>query len=279
MRKFKVGDKVRILNNNDGHGFDIGEIVEVIEDGNQDSLVCKSKENGRDYYLCYRNIDLDNQTPTLDNDTMIEKLDEYCCERSCDDCVFRVDDFVNMTDEELTNAYNLAFGNNQSKVVNNSESTFTITTSDTITTLTDGTHTTSINRYYTDKHDDMVALEEVVKKYKSEMDEIDRVSKEKHLFDNEINCDYGIVGTPTILTDSVGRKLFVGDVVKVYNKDGSDDGFIDLVCHDNEDGDFIMGCACATRNNSKKEYNYLKEMSYEDISNYNKIWDSCLVIK
>ena len=221
----------------------------------------------------------DNQTPTLDNDTMIEKLDEYCCERSCDDCVFRVDDFVNMTDEELTNAYNLAFGNNQSKVVNNSESTFTITTSDTITTLTDGTHTTSINRYYTDKHDDMVALEEVVKKYKIEMEEIDRVSKEKHLFDNEINCDYGIVGTPTILTDSVGRKLFVGDVVKVYNKDGSDDGFIDLVCHDNEDGDFIMGCACATRNNSKKEYNYLKEMSYEDISNYNKIWDSCLVIK
>ena len=57
------------------------------------------------------------------------------------------------------------------------ESTFTITTSDTTTTLTDGTHTTTINRYYTDKHDDMVALEEVVKKYKSEMDEIERVDK------------------------------------------------------------------------------------------------------
>ena len=159
------------------------------------------------------------------------------------------------------------------------ESTFTITTSDTITTLTDGTHTTSINRHYTDKHDDMVALEEVVKKYKSEIEEMGRKIKEKHLLDDETNCDYGVIGTLTILTDSVGRKLFVGDVVKVYNKDGSDDGFIDLVCNDNEDGDFIMGCACATRNNSKKEYNYLKEMSYEDISNYNKIWDSCLVIK
>ena len=156
------------------------------------------------------------------------------------------------------------------------ESTFTITTSDTTTTLTDGTHTTSINRYYTDKHNDMVALEEVVKKYKSEMN---KMSKEKHLFDDEINCDYGIVGTPTILTDSVGRKLFVGDVVKVYNKDGSCDGFIDLVCRDDDYGDFIMGCGYATRNNSKKEYNYLKEMSYEDISNDNKIWDSCLVIK
>ena len=57
------------------------------------------------------------------------------------------------------------------------ESTFTITTSDTITTLTDGTHITSINRYYTDKHDDMVALEEVVKKYKSEIEDVDRVNK------------------------------------------------------------------------------------------------------
>ena len=216
--------------------------------------------------------------PTLDSDTMIEKLDEYCCERSCDDCVFKGgdDDFVNMTDEELLSSYNLAFGNHQSKVVNNSESTFTITTSDTTTILTDGTHTTTINRYYTDKHDDMIALEEVVKKYKSEIDE---TPKEKHLFDDEINCDYGIVGTPTILTDSVGRKLFVGDVVKVYNKDGSCDGFIDLVCRDDDYGDFIMGCGYATRNNSKKEYNYLKEMSYEDISNYNKIWNSCLVIK
>lgn len=59
--------------------------------------------------------------------------------------------------------------------------TFTITTSDTTTTLTDGTHTTSINRYYTDKHDDMIALEEVVKKYKSEMEEINKPTKGKDL--------------------------------------------------------------------------------------------------
>ena len=58
-----------------------------------------------------------------------------------------------------------------------STKTITITTSDTTTTLTDGTHTTTINRYYTDKHDDMVALEEVVKKYKSEMEKIERVEK------------------------------------------------------------------------------------------------------
>jgi transcription antitermination factor NusG len=55
--------------------------------------------------------------------------------------------------------------------------TLTITTSDTITTLTDGSHITTINRFYTDKHDDMVALEEVVKKYKSEMEEIERAEK------------------------------------------------------------------------------------------------------
>ena len=157
--------------------------------------------------------------------------------------------------------------------------TLTITTSDSTTTLTDGVITVSVNRYYTDKHDEEIAVNEVVKKYYDELYEIDRASKEKHLFDDETNYDYGVIGTPTILTDSIGRKLFIGDVVKIYNKDGSDNGFMDLVCHDDKDGDFIMGCACATSNNSKKEYNYLKEMSYGDISNDNKIWASCLVIK
>lgn len=65
----------------------------------------------------------------------------------------------------------------------------------------------------------------------------------------------------------------------VRKKDGSCNGFMDLVCNDENDGDFIMGCACATSNNSKEEYNYLKEMSYADISNDNKIWNSCLVIR
>ena len=67
-----------------------------------------------------------------------------------------------------------------------SSTTFTITTSDTTTTLTDGTHTTSINRYYTDKHDDMVALEEVVKKYKSEIDEINKDKEIKEAIDKFI---------------------------------------------------------------------------------------------
>lgn len=368
VNKFKVGDVVKIICNSCGHCFNVGDIVELYED-------CGGNFRGRtskNEYKANHILEDDMEKfikPTLDNDTMIEKLDgEYCSGRLCGDCIFSGNDcgWSDMSDDELLSAYNLAFGNDQSNLMNNSESTpkydlkkdkiavlcdtdkkltelyklfnskpntsvalvfnpsklyvswdsesneltwdsieyheinhytlltfeefmngfvaknpitFTITTSDSTTTLTDGTHTTSINRYYTDKHDDMIALEEVVKKYKSEIEEMGHKSKEKHLFDDETNCDYGVVGTLTILTDSVGRKLFVGDVVKVYNKDGSDDGFIDLVCHDNEDGDFIMGCACATRNNSKKEYNYLKEMSYEDISNYNKIWDSCLVIK
>lgn len=364
MDKFKVGDVVKIICNSCGHCFNVGDIVELYED-------CGGNFRGRtskNEYKANHILEDDMEKfikPTLDNDTMIEKLKKHCSISSCEDCVL-CDEWCEFEDpdtDELEYLYNLAFGNDQSNLANNSESTpkydlkkdkiavlcdtdkkltelyklfnskpntsvslvcnpsklyvswdsesneltwdsveyheinhytlltfeefmngfvaknpitFTITTSDTTTTLTDGTHITTINRYYTDKHDDMVALEEVVKKYKSEMEEM---PKEKHLFDDETNCDYGVIGTLTILTDSVGRKLFVGDVVKVYNKDGSDDGFIDLVCHDNEDGDFIMGCACATRNNSKKEYNYLKEMSYEDISNYNKIWDSCLVIK
>ena len=217
----------------------------------------------------------DNQTQTLDNDAMIEKLKKHCSISSCEDCVL-CDEWCEFEDpdtDELEYLYNLAFGNDQSKVVNGSESTpkydlkkdkiavlcdtdkkltelyklfnskpntsvalvcnpsklyvswgsesneltwdsveyheinhytlltfeefmngfvaknpitFTITTSDTTTTLTDGTHTTSINRYYTDKHDDMVALEEVVKKYKSEIDEINKDKEIKEAIDKFI---------------------------------------------------------------------------------------------
>ena len=73
------------------------------------------------------------------------------------------------------------FNEEDLKLVEDNSKTITITTSDSTTTLTDGTHTTSINRYYTDKHDDMVALEEVVKKYKSEMEEISKPTKGKDL--------------------------------------------------------------------------------------------------
>ena len=139
--------------------------------------------------------------------------------------------------------------------------TLTITTSDSTTTLTDGTHTTTINRYYTDKHDEKVAINEVVKKYYDELYEIDRASKEKHLICDK--NDYGVIGTPTILTDSVGMKLFIGDVVKVCDDDGNNVA-TEFVCNCEPYGDFIMGCGYATMNNSKKEFNYLKEFSYEE---------------
>lgn len=53
----------------------------------------------------------------------------------------------------------------------------TITISDKITTLTDGTHTTSINRYYTDKHDEELAVNLVVKKYYDELRKIEEENK------------------------------------------------------------------------------------------------------
>ena len=178
MRKFKC-----IKSDKSKHGGDTREYFVVGNIYNEGSKGGVLSESGYEFTdsvdiikwlgdLCgyYLEEIFDNQTPTLDNDTMIEKLNEYCYERNCDDCVFqrKDDEFDTMSDEQLLESYNLAFVTLK---------TFTITTSDTTTTLTDGTHTTTINRYYTDKHDDMIALEEVVKKYKSEMEEIDRVSK------------------------------------------------------------------------------------------------------
>ena len=153
--KFKVGDVVEIIGSKSGHCFNIGDIVELYEDCGVDFRGRTSKNETYGNHIEYEDIKLDRYY-------MIEKLNEYCYERNCDDCVFqrKDDEFDDMDDDELLEAYNLAFVTSK---------TFTITTSDTITTLTDGTHTTTINRYYTDKHDDMVALEEVVKKYKSEI--------------------------------------------------------------------------------------------------------------
>ena len=55
--------------------------------------------------------------------------------------------------------------------------TLTITTSDSTTTLTDGTHTTSIKRYYIDKHNERNAVSIVIDKYYDELARIERVSK------------------------------------------------------------------------------------------------------
>ena len=274
VNKFKVGDVVKIICNSCGHCFNVGDIVELYED-------CGGNFRGRtskNEYKANHILEDDMEKfikPTLDNDTMIEKLKKHCSMSSCEDCVL-CDEWCEFEDpdtDELEYLYNLAFGNDQSNLVNNSESTpkydlkkdkiavlcdtdkklielyklfnskpntsvalvcnpsklyvswdsesneltwdsieyheinhytlltfeefmngfvaknpitFTITTSDTTTTLTDGTHTTSINRYYTDKHDDMVALEEVVKKYKSEMDEINKDKEIKDAIDKFI---------------------------------------------------------------------------------------------
>ena len=281
VNKVKVGDVVKIICNSCGHCFNVGDIVELYED-------CGGNFRGRtskNEYKANHILEDDMEKfikPTLDNDTMIEKLKKHCSISSCEDCVL-CDEWCEFEDpdtDELEYLYNLAFGNDQSNLVNNSESTpkydlkkdkiavlcdtndkivemyklygetasyhiscccnpsrlyiswdelekrltydscgyheinhytlltfeefmngfvaknpitFTITTSDTTTTLTDGTHTTTINRYYTDKHDDMVALEEVVKKYKSEIDEINKANKEPKVGDKVKVVDDGKV--------------------------------------------------------------------------------------
>ena len=67
----------------------------------------------------------------------------------------------------------------------------TITTSDSTTTLSDGTHTTSINRYYTDKHDVKVAVNEVVKKYFDEVEMEEKKSKMPKVGDKVMVVDNG----------------------------------------------------------------------------------------
>ena len=58
-----------------------------------------------------------------------------------------------------------------------STKTITITTSDSTTILTDGVITVSVNRYYTDKNDEEIAVSEVTDKY---YDELARIEREKN---------------------------------------------------------------------------------------------------
>lgn len=69
--------------------------------------------------------------------------------------------------------------------------TLTITTSDTTTTLTDGSHTTTINRYYADKHNERNAVSIVIDKYYDELAEIERVSKLPKVGDKVKVVDHG----------------------------------------------------------------------------------------
>jgi hypothetical protein len=78
------------------------------------------------------------------------------------------------------------------KYENDKSKSITITTSDTITTLTNGNHTTTINRYYKDKNDEKIAVNEVVKKYYDELEEINRVSKIPKVGDKVRVVDSGL---------------------------------------------------------------------------------------
>ena len=124
VNKFKVGDVVKIICNSCGHCFNVGDIVELYED-------CGGNFRGRtskNEYKANHILEDDMEKfikPTLDNDTMIEKLKKHCSISSCEDCVL-CDEWCEFEDpdtDELEYLYNLAFGNDQSKVVNNSEST------------------------------------------------------------------------------------------------------------------------------------------------------------
>ena len=168
----------------------------------------------------------DNQTPTLDKATMIEKLDEYCSETSCDECVFentKDDSFDEMTDEELLSAYNLAFGNDQSKLVNNSESTFTITITPSISTLTDGTITTTIKRYHTDEHNERSAMNELIRRYYMEKNMVNvgdtiRITEQtKTLSTNKELLLHHNIPLATALKWSMYKAPMCGEEFKVVN--------------------------------------------------------------
>lgn len=79
---------------------------------------------------------------------------------------------------------------------NSPTKTITITTSDSTTTLTDGILTVSVNRYYTDKNDEEVAVSEVTDKY---YEELARIEREKN-------------------TPKVGDKVRVIDDERVYSR-------------------------------------------------------------
>ena len=78
------------------------------------------------------------------------------------------------------------FNEEDMKNVTPSTQSFTITVSDTITTLKSADKTVEIKRYYTDKHDVKVAIDEVVKKYFDEVERINRPTKGKKLIGIEI---------------------------------------------------------------------------------------------
>lgn len=151
MNKFKVGDEVRILDGSKIKGY-IGGWASAMQLNVSKTAKISSIETQEEKY-CYRLEDF-----------------KFEFERYTESCFY---------DERGL------------ELVNTSTKTLIITTSDSTTTLTDGTHTTTINRYYTDKHNERNAVSIVIDKYYDELNEIDRVSKLPKVGDKVKVIDHG----------------------------------------------------------------------------------------
>lgn len=99
-----------------------------------------------------------------------------------------------------------------------------------------------------------------------------------------VNASYGacgIVGERTPLKDSEGNELYVGDIVKVFERDS--DVMLSLVCCDEEYGYFIMGIA---DNTATKKHNGLiaggwsvvKNKSFKDVK-FGKVYCGTKIVE
>lgn len=87
--------------------------------------------------------------------------------------------------------------------------------------------------------------------------------------------NYGTVGTETILRDINGEKLFVGDTIETFNRDMQSYGE-NFICNEESGGDFVMGIA----HSSSSKYNHgniadgwkvIKRASYTDLKAGDKV--------
>ena len=88
------------------------------------------------------------------------------------------------------------------------------------------------------------------------------------------NKNYGLIGKETNLTAIFGEKLYVGDVVEVYDTASSiGHKSIELVCED-ESGGFVMGIACSSRgmkDGIARDWQVRKVKSYKELTNGYKL--------
>ena len=86
-------------------------------------------------------------------------------------------------------------------------------------------------------------------------------TKANYLICEDTRENYGILGTKTNLTDTLGRELFVGDVVEIFY-DGKEKGRAFVVC--DEDKCFVMGIKAQTPENDFG-FKTQKVKSYKDV--------------